>query len=410
MQKISILISIAALGLSAASAENWPQFRGLGGQGIVANPEKIPTEWSESKNLVWKSALPGKGSSSPIIWEDRIFLTSYTGYGQSEEAPGEMTDLERHLICLNKADGKILWQKSNKSTHNVLGYSGFLLHHGYASCTPVTDGKTVYVFYAKEGAFAYDFDGNELWHFDGVDDRNSGFGSAGALTLHEDLLLVNASTESSAYIALNKNTGEEVWRAEGIVQSYNTPTVFGDVVIAHSRDQMLGLDIQTGEQKWKGFGPPAYVCNSPTIVDGIAYVTHGYPGPTAAIGPDGAEIWRRNKLATTVPSPAVVNELVFIAKGDVFTCLDAKTGEDVFRNRMGVTIKKDIYASPLVVGDRLMIVTRIDGTLVFAADKSGDLLSHNIIAGDDSWFNATPAASEGRLYLRSETTLYCIGQ
>ncbi len=397
------------LSLIPAFAENWPQFRGPNNAGIAANPDKIPSEWSESRNLRWKADLPGKGSSSPIIWGDRIFLTSYSGYGESEQNPGDQANLKRHLICLDKASGRILWTKTHQATHGVQGYDGFLLHHGYASHTPVTDGKAVYVFYAKEGALAYDFTGNQLWHFTGVGRSTGGFGSGGALTLFEDLLIVNASSESKEFIGLKKASGEEVWRTGGIVQCYNTPVILGDVVLATSRDQTLGLDARTGAEKWKGHGPPAYVCNTPAVVDDVAYLTLGYPGPTMALGPDGREIWRKDRIATTVSSPAVTNGLVYVAKDDILICLDAKSGDIVFRERMGVTVTKSIYASPLVVGDRIFIVTRRDGTLVFAAKRELELLAHNRIAGDDSLWNASPAVSDGRLYLRSEKALYCIG-
>ena len=212
-------------------AENWPQFRGPGGAGVAPESKTIPLKWSATENLAWKTNLPGKGSSSPVIWGDRIFVTSYSGYGQSKENPGDRENLTRHLVCLNKATGKILWEKKHKATRKVSGYANFVAHHGYASHTPVTDGKAVYVFYAKEGALAYDFDGNLLWHFKDVGTATGGFGSGGAPILYKDLLIVNASSESKAFIGIDKKSGDEVWRAEGIVQCYNTPTLLGDVVL-----------------------------------------------------------------------------------------------------------------------------------------------------------------------------------
>lgn len=396
---------------TSVRSENWPQFRGPGGTGIAENPQQLPVEWSTTKNMIWTTDLPGKGSSSPIIWGDRIFVTCFSGYGHSEENPGDKANLKRHLVCINKTDGKILWDKTVTPERDVSSYSNFIAHHGYASHTPATDGKAVFVYYAKDGAFAYDFDGNLLWRFNENigNGTGGGFGSGGGVALFEDLVILNSSPESNACIAVNKQNGEEVWRKTDIIQSFHTPAILGDEIIIDSRDQLLGLDARTGEVKWKAAGPPAYVCNSPTVVDGIAYITHGYVGPTIAIGPGGKEIWSKNKIATTVPSPAVANGFAFIAKEDVFTVLDAKTGDIVFRDRMGVTVKNGSYASPLIVGDKVFITTRTDGTLVFSADETGKLMGQNIIEGDETLWNASPAVSEGRLYLRSEKALYCIG-
>tara|TARA_R110002096_G_scaffold24760_18_gene78004 strand:- start:389 stop:1618 length:1230 start_codon:yes stop_codon:yes gene_type:complete len=403
------LLALSLLTLVPASAENWPQFRGPNGSGIAANAEAIPNEWSANENLAWKTELPGKGSSSPIIWGDRIFLTSYSGYGESQENPGDRGNLKRHLICLNKADGKILWETPHQAENQVSGYANFVAHHGYASHTPVTDGKAVYVFYAKEGALAYDFDGNLLWHFTGVGTDTGGFGSGGALALSEDLLIVNASSESKAIIALDKATGKEVWRKEGIVQCYNTPGLADDVVLVNARDQFLGLDARTGAERWKLGGPDAYVCNSPTVVDGIAYAIQGGRGPTVAISAEGKTLWS-SKRAVTVPSPAIRNGLIFIPERDIFTCLDASTGEEVYRERVSVPITDRTYASPLVIGDRILVVTRKDGAMIYAASRNFELLAHNKIVGDDSLWNASPAVSDGRLFLRSERAIYCIAK
>ncbi len=256
---------------------------------------------------------------------------------------------------------------------------------------------------------AFDFEGNQLWHYPDVGTGTGGFGSGGAVTLFEDLAIVNASAESESFIALKKSTGEEVWRANGIVQCYNTPTLFGDVLLAEARNQLVALDPRSGSEKWRKSSAEAYICNSPTIVDGIAYITHGGRGPTVALDTAGKEIWS-SKFKAAVPSPAVANGLLFIAERDILTCLDSATGGEVFRKRVPVQITDRTYASPLVLGDRILVVTRLDGALVYAAGRELQLLAHNRIAGDDSLFNASPAVSDGRLFLRSEKAIYCIGK
>ena len=202
-------------------SENWPQFRGPTGTNVAgAGTKRVPSEWNAAKNL---------------IWGERVFVTSYSGYGESKETPGDRSDLKRHLICLNKTYGKKNWTKTLPSSHQVSGYANFIAHHGYASHTPVTDGKAVYVYFAKEGVYG---------------DGSGGYGSGGALTLSGDLLFVNASAESKSIIALNRESGDEVWRKDGIEECYNTPTVFGGTLLANAKDQLVGLDPHTGEQKW----------------------------------------------------------------------------------------------------------------------------------------------------------------
>ena len=171
---------------------------------------------------------------------------------------------------------------------------------------------------------------------------------------------------------------------------------------------MAALDAKTGKQKWKLEGPDSYVCNSPLVNGDVAYVTHGGRGPTRAIR-NGKEVWSA-KIKTTVPSPAATNGLVFVVEGDKLTCLDAESGDEVYRERTDVQITNGLYASPLVIGDRLYVVTRSDGTLVFAAKAEFELLAQNKIAGDESIWNASPAVSDGRLFLRSEKVLYCVGK
>ena len=190
---------------------------------------------------------------------------------------------------------------------------------------------------------------------------------------------MNASSESKAIIGLDKATGKEVWRKDGIVQCYNTPGLIGDVVLVSARNQFLGLDARTGAERWKLSGPDAYVCNSPTVVDGIT-------------------------------SPAIRNGLMFISERDIYTCLDAATGQEIYRERVGVSITDWTYASPLVMGDRILVVTRKDGAMIYAASRNFELLAHNKIEGDDSLWNASPAVSDGRLFLRSERAIYCVAK
>ena len=153
-------LALALLSLiTTTHAADWPRFRGADGSGN-AGDAKAPTTWSDTENVNWKAALPGPGSSSPIVWKDRVFVTCYSGYGDGSD--GAMEKLQRHLVCLDRATGKVLWDKAVAAEMPEDSYSGFLTEHGYASSTPATDGERVFAFFGKTGVLAFDFAGNEL--------------------------------------------------------------------------------------------------------------------------------------------------------------------------------------------------------------------------------------------------------
>lgn len=214
-------------GLLAASAgvvrsEDWTAFRGPQGQG-TAEATNLPTTWDSNTNIVWRQDLPGEGTSCPVVTGSRIFLTSYSGYAQSIDDPGEMSNLVRHVICLDRKTGKTLWTKTMKARMPESEYKpGNDSKHGYASSTPVTDGQRLYVFFGISGVYCLDLDGNELWQAD-VGSGTHGWGSATSPVLWGNLVIVNASIESKSLVALDKLTGKEVWRAPDISMCWASP-------------------------------------------------------------------------------------------------------------------------------------------------------------------------------------------
>ena len=203
------------------SGNDWPQFRGPGGQGI-SHEGGLPTEWTSQSNIRWKTQLPGAGTSSPIFFGDLIYLTCYRGFGVPGEPSGNMSDLALTLVCLNRSDGSIRWQK--EITPSLPEQQTIRDEHGYASSTPVADDNHVYIFLGKTGVFAFDHNGNQQWHKT-VGSKLSGWGSAASPILHGDNLIVNASVESESLYALNRQTGEQVWQANGIKEAWNTPVL-----------------------------------------------------------------------------------------------------------------------------------------------------------------------------------------
>ena len=204
-------------------AGDWLRFRGPNGQG-VSDETGLPSRWNDTTNLVWKTELPGPGSSSPIVVGDKVFVTCYSGYG---EDGGNVDDLVRHLVCVDRNSGDVLWRKETPSTAREDAYRGAgVPAHGYSSSTPTSDGERVFVFYGKSGVIAYDLDGNQLWDKNvGTESGRMRWGSGASPILHGDLVIVNASDEDEAMVGLNKNNGEEVWKAKagGLANTWGTP-------------------------------------------------------------------------------------------------------------------------------------------------------------------------------------------
>src|SRR5688500_10840356 len=202
------------------AAESWMQFRGPGGQGVTTE-RGLPTTWSATDNIAWKTPLPGPGTSSPLLVGDKIYLTAYSGFNVPGQ-PGDMADLNRHLVCLDRKSGKLLWK--NDVAAELPEQERIRDDHGYASSTPASDGQRIYCFFGKSGVFAFDLAGKQLWQAD-VGSELHGWGSAASPVLHENLVLVNASVESSSLVALDKTSGKEVWRTHDVKESWNTPVL-----------------------------------------------------------------------------------------------------------------------------------------------------------------------------------------
>ncbi|NQU19896.1 MAG: PQQ-binding-like beta-propeller repeat protein, partial [Candidatus Nealsonbacteria bacterium] len=270
---------VAVLSVVLFSGADWFRFRGSDTSG-VSGETALPTTWSETENIVWKTPLPGFGSSSPIVLGENIFLTAYSGYGFDSDEPGDQKDLKLHVLCIDRTTGKILWDKTAETRLPETEYDGgYVRLHGYASATPVTDGKAVYTFFGRSGVQAYSLDGELLWEAsvgDGLDKR--GWGSGASPILAADLVIVNASIESESLVALNKTTGKEVWRAEGIVDSWSTPALVDlpdakQELVVSMHSKVRGYDPATGKQLWECASVEDYVVPAVVVDRGGVYVT-----------------------------------------------------------------------------------------------------------------------------------------
>ena len=402
-----------------SQAEDWARFRGPGGA-ATSDAKGLPVAWGgdgdRAKNIVWSAPLPGHGASSPIVVGGRVFLTCYSGYGIAEKQ-GREEDLTRHLLCFDVDDGKRIWQKDLPAALPEASYESFLRVHGYASHTPTSDGERLYVFLGKSGVYAFDLEGKELWHKRvGIGITNWGSGASPVLV--GDLVVVNASLERRTMYAFDKKTGEPMWRIEKVNSSWSTP-VLADApggkkeLVFYIHRKVAGFDPTTGEELWMvdADEDSSYAAPSPVAADGIVYAYVG-GGELVAIRTGGRGnvskshvLWRAGGVASGITSPAIGGGLIYCqGNNGVFACVDAKTGEVVYKERLP---RGAAYSSPLVGDGKVYAVTREGGTCVIEAGRKFRLLARNHL--DDSIFNASPAVHKNRLLLRSNQSLYCIG-
>ena len=396
---------------SNLGAADWPRFRGPAGDGISSD-KNIPTVWSDTENLEWKLEMPGKGFSSPIVVGDFVFVTCYS------DADGDLKDLKRHLVCVQRHKGKVVWSKVVPSAAPETGGPGFGTDHGYASHTPVSDGERVFVLFGNTGVLAFDMLGTKVWEKEVGQESAAMFGSAASPILYKDRLIVTAGAESESIRALDKKTGRELWKTEAasLSRCYCTPLVVrnekgADELVISVPFEVWSLNPDNGKLKW--YAETGVDTNScPTVVsqDGNVYVIGGRRGGRAAIRTGGEGdvtesgiVWSADG-GSYVPSPVLHNgHLYWINDRGVAWCVDAKTGDTVERKR----IDGQFYASAVLVRDKLYVVSRSSGTYVLTATPELTQLAHNTLS-DDSEFNASPAVSDGQFILRSEKYLYCV--
>jgi outer membrane protein assembly factor BamB len=420
VKTLSSFLVVAFLAVSSLAAD-WPSFRGPHSS-AVSEEKGIATTWSDTENLVWKTNLPGPGSSSPILWGDKVFLTCYTGYGIPGDKAGDSKNLKRHLLCLDRKKGTILWDKEIEAKLPESKYGGYGALHGYATSTPVTDGQRIYVFFGKSGVFAFDFQGKELWQAS-VGTRTDNWGSATSPVLYKDLVIVNASVESGSLVALKKKDGMEEWKATGVGRTWNSP-VLVDVnggkqeLVLRGTKSLLGFDPASGKKLWHcdGFND-GYVC--PTVVarDGVVYSLGGrFDGTNVAVKAGGEGdvtsthlLWSKKLGQGSISSPALYRDhLYWVADNGTAVCLNARDGEKVYSERLKNS--GTLYASITIADGKIYAVSRTKGTFVLGAAPKFEQLAHNTFASDKSIFNGSPAVSDGQLFLRSDKCLYCIGK
>jgi outer membrane protein assembly factor BamB len=435
---------------SEAFAGDWPRFRGPNGDGVSTDEAALPTTWSATENLKWKIALPGPGSSSPIVIGDRVFVTCWSGYGTERGDPGDQMNLRRHLICIDRETGNTIWSKTVEPYLPEDEYGGMFAQHGYASHTPVSDGKRIYVYFGKTGALAFDMEGNQLWKRQvGTESDPRGWGSASSPILYEDLLIVTASAESEAMVGLDAETGEEVWRqeAQGFGSTWGTPVL---VPISEDRTDLVlgvpfeiwGINPDTGKLRWYCEAMDTDSFCSSVVTDGaLVFAVEGRGGGSIAVmsGGDGdvtdslvAWTGRHNgRISTSV----IHDGKIYLISGGIAHCIDAATGESIYQTRLsgGSTPREQPdsapggrggfggrggrggfggqdYSSPVIGDGKIFYVSRGGDVYVIKPGSEFEQLAVNRMTEDSEDFSATPAISDGHLLIRSSKHLYCVAQ
>jgi outer membrane protein assembly factor BamB len=425
-----------AMGLDCVRGQtaNWPQWRGSDGNGISA-AAGLPTEWSDSKNIRWKTAIPGRGHSSPIVWGKRVFLTTsvegpiipgaeavrHIRRGEEYRHPdseGADHSYALKLFCLEVETGKLIWEKI---VYEGTVYDNRHKKNTYASTTPATDGKYIYLSFEAEGLYCYDFEGKRIWKTSLGKIAKGGMGPGTSPVLFENLVILQCDQEygeSSFIAAVDKKTGKEVWRvARSHRRSWATPllvkTAKRTELVASGAESVIAYDPATGKELWRAPGVVSNPIPSPVAANELVFVSAGSEAKRAyAIRLGGAGdltnttnmVWSYDKGTAYVPSPILYGDYLYLlTDAGALTCLEATTGKVVYQARLPVAAK--FTASPVAFEGKLLIVSEDGDGFIMRAGSTPEVLSVNSL-GEPVY--ASPAIAGGRILLRGASNLYCI--
>lgn len=423
---------------AAATAADWPQWRGPGGRG-VSNETGVVLEWTPSLNIAWKTPIDGRGHSSPIVSGGRIFLTTslkgahvpgrkapvHLGF---DRQPGyvhpDSVDVDYahtlKVLAIDAASGRPLWER--------VAYDGLMADdrhrkNTYASSTMATDGTLVYAFFESAGIYAYDFDGTLKWKRSLGNIIKAGLGPGSSPIIHRQLVILQCDQEmgdGSFLVALNRVTGAEVWRVNRTTRrSWATPII----VVANGRSELItaaaestiAYDPDTGRELWRANGVESHPIPSFVAGHGLVFATAGSQAKRAlAIRPGGsgdltnsaAIVWRHNKGTAYVPSPILHGPYLYLMTDTgILTCLDAVTGSVLYEGGR-VPVPATFTASLVAVGDHLLLTSEDGDTFVVRASPRHEVIRTNTV-GEPVY--ASPAIADGRIFIRGERHLFAIG-
>ncbi|HEV7396887.1 MAG TPA: PQQ-binding-like beta-propeller repeat protein [Pyrinomonadaceae bacterium] len=430
---ITFVLAVIAL-TATAGATNWPGWRGPTGQG-VSTEKNLPAEWSSTKNVKWKTPIAGRGHSSPIVWGNRIFLTTaiegpvvpgakaveHIDEGKPYLHPDSVGADHKHtfkVFALDRDTGKVIWEQT---AFEGTPYDNRHRKASFASSTPVTDGKNVYAFFGTEGLFAYDFAGKLIWKAEVGKLGTFGMGVGTSPVLSGNLLIMQCDEEGgdgSFIVAIDKQTGKEAWRTPRKVQaSWATPILIKgasrEELITAGNEFVVAYDPTTGKELWRHKGVASNAIPSPVANHEMVFISAGFPTKIAMaikLGGSGdlaeSVVWKYEKGTAYVPSPILLGDYLYLTTDrGILTCIEAKTGVVKYEGGR-VPIPATFTASPVAFDDKILLTSEDGDTFVIKAGPKHEVLATNTI-GEPVF--ASPAVADGKIFIRSETSLFAIG-
>ena len=430
------LLAAVALALAPSlvaqdsAARHWAQWRGPLGTGVspTANP---PVEWSETSNMRWKVEIPGRGSASPVVWGDRVFVLTAVPAGvegDAQHAPrGSVTPRGMHrfvVMSLDRKTGKTVWERV---AHEQEPHEQSHVDNGtWASSSPLTDGERVYAYFESFGLYAYDMDGTLLWQKDFGDKKmRNEFGEGSTPALHGNTLVIvwDHLGGQSFVAALDKRDGRELWRAErDEIDTWATPLVLEvngrAQAIVPAMERVRSYDLETGDVVWESDGLTMNAIPSPVHEDGLVFLMSGFRGndlkavrvADARGDIDGTDaiVWTFDRDTPYVPSPLLSDGVLYFLKSNsgILSAFDAKTGTPHYQNQRLEDVP-NMFASPVAAQGRLYFPGREGTTIVVKSGPTYEVLAKNTL---DDGFDASPALVDGEIYLRGLKYLYSIGR
>jgi outer membrane protein assembly factor BamB len=440
IQYLPALLIATAIAASAADPDvttNWPQWRGPQSQGVAAG-KNLPVEWSAKSNIAWKSPIPGRGHSSPIIWGDRIFLTTALEgdpidgrpKGKTHKIPFDFVHPDAQgydhkqimkVLALDAKSGSILWEKT---VYDGPTFDSAHRNGSFASPTPVTDGQLVYSFFGPEGLYAHDFQGKEVWKAATGEFGSVSVGYGSSPVLFENLVIVlcdDDTGKNSSLQAFDKKTGKPVWNTKRPTgMSWSSPVLARvgqrTELLTNGNEFLISYDAATGKELWRSEGVGSNAVATPLLKDDIAIFSTGYPkkktlavrlGGTGDLTHTPNVLWSYLKGTGYTPSEIVYGDYIYlIADNGVLTCLDAKTGEMKYDNGRTPT-PGHFTSSPVAYDGKILITSEEGDTYVVQAGPEYKVLGTNSL---DEPVYSSLAVANGSLYIRGVKNLYKIAK
>ena len=404
-QKTWMVAFTALLLVNRGQADNWPAWRGAKGDGI-SQETNLPAEFSRERNVTWKTSLPGPGNSTPIVWDEHVFLTCATDNGKV-----------RSLFCLDRNTGRVRWRYNAAYPDQESAHSD----NPYCSGSPTTDGSLVYASFDSAGVVACDFSGKVVWRRE-LGKLKHVFGPSSTPVLYKNLLIVHRGPgEPTHIVALDKRTGETVWNTpekgidDKLYGSWSTPVFYQvngrDEFALSMPGELKGYDPQTGKEIWKcvGLGPSNYPDTA--VGNGVLIGVSGFQKSMMAIRMGGrglidesARLWHVEKTQQRIGSGVVKAGYLYLSNAPgIAECVEVATGKTVWKERLG----GNLWGSVLCAGERLYVANTEGKIFVMAASPKFELLATNDLA---EHIKAAIAPSDGQLFVRTYENIYCVGR